>query len=135
MSDLKYLKMLVSCLLMAAIFLHLSPYNAHAAGTGSGSVQIRDAVASAACVHGQRVELDLRSIPASYRIEIRYSVGGVYVPLEAVSEVTGDVLYSRKGSVVSFRCGDFAEYPEGPEVDGDFVGPAIGYRVTWMMIF
>lgn len=107
---------------------------AHAGTGGDGSVRVRTTEASAACIHGQAVSVDMFGMPAGYQVEIRYSTG-VYVPLPVVSEWTGSVLQSRTAGILKFRCGDFAEYPEGPEVDGGFAGPAIGYRVSWIGIF
>lgn len=119
-------------LLLCACILQIA--GAHA-GTGrDGSVRVRSAGVAAACIHGQSVSIDMLGMPAGYQVEIRYSTG-VYVPLPVVSEWTGSVLQSRTAGILKFRCGDFAEYPEGPDVDGGLAGPAIGYRVTWTGIF
>lgn len=119
-------------LLLTLCVLQLQP--ADAATPRSGGIQLRRAEAAAACIHGQSVSVDMHGIPVGYQVEIRYSTG-VYVPLPVVSEWTGSILQSRTANFLKFRCGDFAEYPEGPELDGDFTGPAIGYRVTWTNIF
>jgi len=101
----------------------------------AASVAFKGVEASAACVHGQEINLDLHTLPVKYLIEIRYSVNSVYLPLPTNSTITGDPLQSQTGAKLAFECGDFAEYPSGPSLDGQRVGPAIGYRVTWMMIF
>lgn len=98
-----------------------------------------------ACIQGRVVTLDIGTDePLQYAVEVRYARGQSepMVPAPYARESTmvsteqsdhWDSPLYRDGSVLTFTCG-YAWEMQGPTIDGDAAGMALGYRVTWLVL-
>jgi hypothetical protein len=103
-------------------------------------------VSEGGCVHGAIMEIDLGTeSPLSYQVEVHYATG-VWEPMlpdvahrsSAVGEDPAMQQYEsplyRVGSVLTFTCGYEWERPEGPTIEGEGAGQAVGWRVSWITL-
>ncbi len=101
------------------------------------------AEASGACEQGDVVRVQLGARPLLYAVEVQYE-GGLAEPmqpdlylrpslltLEPSLEDYESPLY-RDSTELVFSCG-YAWEASGPRIDGQQAGPAVGYRVTWLL--
>jgi len=95
------------------------------------------------CVAGEMVDAELGGQPLLYQVEVKYA-DGTYEPLQStihmrpsIAMIDGSLTdyespVYRKGGTLTFPCGYAWEAEEGPRLDGEQVGKAVGYRVTWL---
>lgn len=98
-----------------------------------------------ACIQGRVVTLDIGTDePLQYAVEVRYARGQaepmVPAPYARASTMVStdeadhwDSPLYRDGSQLVFTCG-YAWEAQGPTIDGDAAGMAVGYRVTWLVL-
>lgn len=100
--------------------------------------------ATGGCLQGLVQSVDLGTdAPLSYTVEVRYARGQaepmVPAPYARASTMVSteqadswDSPLYRDGTVLTFTCG-YAWEAQGPQLDGEAAGGAVGYRVTWLV--